>query len=114
MVQCQQWVDSAFNEEKENLSIRRRTMMCQRLPEEYEEKLLAFQSFVFKMQKDHGYIPSQIGNADQTPVWFDARSCFVSERTGENFHLLSFLKENVYPQSRSLTAYLFKHKTKDG
>lgn len=68
---------------RKNLSIRRRTTMCQRLPEEYEEKLLAFQKFVIKMRREHGYIASQIGNADQTPVWFDAPENVTVEAKGK-------------------------------
>lgn len=56
---------------RKDLSIRRRTTISQKLPEQYEEKILAFQRYVIALRKQHQYIPSQIGNADQTPVWFD-------------------------------------------
>lgn len=56
---------------RHNLSIRRRTHISQKLPEDYEEKLSNFQSFVIKMRKRNRYSLSQIGNADQTPLTFD-------------------------------------------
>jgi hypothetical protein len=48
-----------------------RTTISQKLPEKYEEKLINFQKFVILLRKKHAYLLSQIGNADQTPVWFD-------------------------------------------
>lgn len=63
---------------RKNLSIRRRTTMCQRLPGEYEDKLLSFQKYVIGLRHKNKYILSQIGNADQTPVWFDSpESCTI-------------------------------------
>lgn len=56
---------------RHNLSIRRRTHISQKLPEDYKEKLSNFQSFVIKMRKRNRYSLSQIGNADQTPLTFD-------------------------------------------
>lgn len=53
------------------LSIRRRTHIAQKLPEDYEEKLVEFQKFVIKMRKQNDYELSQIGNAGQTPLTFD-------------------------------------------
>jgi hypothetical protein len=45
--------------------------IAQRLPEEYKEKLVSFQKYVLKLRKQHVYLLGQIGNADQTPVFFD-------------------------------------------
>lgn len=90
MIKCQQWVDSAYVMKRKNLSLCRQTMMCQRPPEKYEEKLLAFQSFVIKMRKDHGYIPLQIGNANQMPVWFDTpENATVKAKGTRSIHVLT-------------------------
>uniref|UniRef100_A0A8D0DA03 HTH CENPB-type domain-containing protein n=1 Tax=Sander lucioperca TaxID=283035 RepID=A0A8D0DA03_SANLU len=53
------------------LTLRRRTSLAQRLPSDFEEKLLSFQRYVLKLRKTHSYPLDQIGNADQTPVFFD-------------------------------------------
>ena len=56
---------------RKGLSIRRRTDISQKLPEDYEDKLVEFQKFIIKQRKLHDYDLSQIGNADQTPLTFD-------------------------------------------
>lgn len=63
------WLRRFMN--RRELSIRRRTTICQKLPEQYEDKLIAFQKHVINLRKQNRYLLSQIGNADQTPVWFD-------------------------------------------
>lgn len=120
------WIQQFMN--RKGLSLCRRTM-SQCLPVEYEEKLLAFQHFIIKMRREHKYIPSQIGNADQTPVWFDAlenitveakgksvqvrttgaerQLCTVMlciKQMGENLHLTLSLKGNEYPRKNFLVA----------
>ena len=59
---------------RNNLSIRRRTLISQKLPENYEDKLVEFQRFIIKQQKQHNSELSQIGNADQTLLTFDLPS----------------------------------------
>lgn len=56
---------------RHGLSLRRRTTLCQRLPEDLEEKVMDFQRFVIRLRKEKGFILSQIGNADQTPLNYD-------------------------------------------
>lgn len=56
---------------RNNLSLRMRTSLCQRLPEEYTHKVIKFQQFVLRQRQEHQFLLSQIGNADQTPVYFD-------------------------------------------
>ena len=53
------------------LSIRRRTTISQKLPENFEDKLQRFQAFIIAERKKHEYELSLIGNADQTPLTFD-------------------------------------------
>jgi hypothetical protein len=64
------------------LSIRR-TTISQKLPEEYEEKLIDFQKFVISLRKKHGCLLSQIGNTDQIPVWFHMPELTTIEHVGE-------------------------------
>ncbi|KAJ8896718.1 hypothetical protein PR048_002063 [Dryococelus australis] len=69
---------------QENLSLRCRTTLTQKLPKDFSEKVLQFQSFVIRHRKpiiiasksahfisNSLYHPSQIGNTDETPVFFD-------------------------------------------
>ena len=57
--------------DRHDLSIRRRTTISQKLPENFEDKLLKFQFFIIAERKKHEYDLSLIGNADQTPLTFD-------------------------------------------
>lgn len=56
---------------RKGFSLRRRTMVCQRLPDNYTDKVLSFQKHVIGLCHEHNYELSHIANADQTPVWFD-------------------------------------------
>jgi len=56
---------------RNDLSVRHRTTLSQRLPDDYDAKLLNFQQFVLKLRKEHGYELAQLGIADQTPLTFD-------------------------------------------
>ena len=58
-------------------SIRRRTTIAQKLPQDYEEKLIKFQHYVLSKRKEHDFDLKYIGNADQTPLTFD----FVTNST---------------------------------
>lgn len=56
---------------RSGLALRRRTSLAQRLPSDFNEKLLEFQRYVIRLRKQHSYLLGHIGNADQTPVFFD-------------------------------------------
>ncbi|KAM7292749.1 hypothetical protein ISCGN_025887 [Ixodes scapularis] len=68
---------------RKGLSLRRRTTACQRLPDAYEEKRLEFHRYVAELQTKNGFMLGQIGNADQTPVWFDMPSRRTVSEKGE-------------------------------
>ena len=57
--------------ERQGFSVRRRTTVAQKLPKDYEDKLVNFQRFIIAKRKQHNFELSQIGNADQTPLTFD-------------------------------------------
>lgn len=59
---------------RKNFSLRRRTTIAQKLPADYEEKLIRFQRHVIKLRQEKNYFLGQIGNADETPVYFDMPS----------------------------------------
>jgi len=56
---------------RHSLSIRRRTTIAQKLPEDYEEQLSNFQTYIINLRKKNNIDPSRLGNADQTPLTFD-------------------------------------------
>ncbi|KAM7311305.1 Pogo transposable element with KRAB domain [Ixodes scapularis] len=68
---------------RNGLSLRRRTTVCQRLPDAYEEKRLEFHRYVAELRTKNGFMLDQIGNADQTPVWFDMPSRRTVSEKGE-------------------------------
>lgn len=63
-------------------SLRRRTSVCQKLPGDFEEKLISFQRYVIKKRLEKGYTLGQIGNADQTPVYFDMPMAYTVAEKG--------------------------------
>ncbi|KAM7309473.1 Pogo transposable element with KRAB domain [Ixodes scapularis] len=65
------------------LSLRRKATVCQRLPDAYEEKSRAFHRYVTEVRTKHSLMLGQIGNADQTPVWFDMPSRTTVTGKGE-------------------------------
>jgi hypothetical protein len=53
------------------LSLRRRTTICQKLPSDFEENLGAFQRYMIELRKRGNFLMGQIGNANETSIWFD-------------------------------------------
>lgn len=79
---------------RKGFSLRRRTSICQRLPEAYEEKLVAFQRFVVKLRRHRSHMIGQIGNADQAPMFFDIPLNYIVESKGaKQVRMLSTGKE---------------------
>ncbi|PNF29643.1 hypothetical protein B7P43_G16388 [Cryptotermes secundus] len=68
---------------RHDLVIRRRTSIAQRLPDTYQEKLLAFQKHVLKLRKTHYYTMGAIGNVDETPVFFEMPGESTVNKAGE-------------------------------
>ncbi|KAM7298529.1 pogo transposable element with KRAB domain [Ixodes scapularis] len=63
-------------------SLRRQTSVCQKLPSDFEQKLIEFQRYVIAKRKEKGYLLGQIGNADQTPVYFDMPVAYTVNEKG--------------------------------
>lgn len=63
-------------------SLRRHTGKCQKLPEEFHEKLYNIQKYVVKLQRRNNYQLGQIGNADRTPLYFDMPGTTIVEKKG--------------------------------
>jgi hypothetical protein len=56
---------------RNKLCIKRKTSVSQQLPDAYDEKILCFQKYFISLQWQHSYTVSQIGNADQIPLYFE-------------------------------------------
>lgn len=67
---------------RQGFSLRRRTSVCQKLPPQFEEKLVSFQRYVMKLRTEVEYDFCQMGNADETPVYFDMVRNTTVERVG--------------------------------
>uniref|UniRef100_A0A670ZE62 HTH CENPB-type domain-containing protein n=1 Tax=Pseudonaja textilis TaxID=8673 RepID=A0A670ZE62_PSETE len=52
---------------REKLSMRTRTRLAQRMPEDYEAKIVDFHKFIINLRKHWNYDVSQIYNMDETP-----------------------------------------------
>jgi hypothetical protein len=61
------WCDKFMK--RESLSLRQRTKISQKLPMEFETKLIEFQCFVIGLHQRNKYSLSQTGNADKTAVF---------------------------------------------
>ncbi|KAG0427701.1 hypothetical protein HPB47_025253 [Ixodes persulcatus] len=73
-----------------DLSLRKRTTICQRLPDACKEKLSSFHRYVADWRTKNEFMLGQIGNADQTLVWLDMPSSrIVMEEGARQVHLLT-------------------------
>ena len=57
--------------ERHNMSLRQKTKIAQKLPEDLTEKVQRFQKFVIKSRKTVDYPLERIANMDETPMCFD-------------------------------------------
>ena len=62
--------------------IRQKTKISQKLPVDWEEKIVSFHSYVIKKRKQKNFDLSAIGNMDETPVWFDMPAVRTVESRG--------------------------------
>lgn len=56
--------------------------MCQDLPPDFKEKLVAFQRFVFKKWLETKHRLNQIGNINQTAVYFGMPVAYTVNEKG--------------------------------
>lgn len=65
---CQQFM------KRNGLSLRQKTTLAQRLPPDYEEKIVQFHQYVIRQRWAHNYPLHLVGNMDEVPVQFDMPS----------------------------------------
>lgn len=75
------WCDKFMK--REHLSLRRRTTICQKLPSDYENKLLEYQRYIINLRRQKLYCLNSIGNADEVPVYFDMPRNYTVSAKGE-------------------------------
>jgi hypothetical protein len=52
------------------LALRWITTLAKKLPTDHVEKLIAYQRHIINLRRKHDYLFGQMGNADETPVFF--------------------------------------------
>ena len=67
---------------RNGLSLRQKTTLAQRLPDDYEE-IIRFHRFVIHHRKQHNYPLHLIANMDETPLTFDMPPNRTINNTGE-------------------------------
>ncbi len=87
---------------RNGLSLRRRTSLAQRLPADFREKLVTYQRYVIKLRKKHEYPLDQMGNADQTPVFFDMPTSVTVHKRGDK----SVIVQSTGNEKRRVTVML--------
>ena len=73
---------------RRGLAIRQKTKIAQKLPNDLEEKIVSFQKYLINARKRDDYELVQIGNMDETPVWFDMPAARTVESRGAKTVLL--------------------------
>ena len=56
---------------RHNLVIRQRTHIAQKLPADVDDKVMSFHQFVIRHHKQFDFELGEIGNMDETPMFFD-------------------------------------------
>lgn len=74
------WCNRFMN--RNNLCIRARTKLAQKLPFQLENKIESFQRYVINLRKKYNFELSEIGNMDETPVLFDLPSNYTVDNKG--------------------------------
>jgi len=75
------WIQSFMK--RYNLSLRRKTKISQKLPEDTEEKLDEFRRFIIRLRTQYNFDLNSIFNMDETPVWFDMAGNMTINNKGD-------------------------------
>ena len=67
---------------RHGLTLRLKTKISQKLPDDLEEQILSFHRFVIQQRKAHQFKLSQIRNMDETPMCFDMPSNRTIDQKG--------------------------------
>jgi hypothetical protein len=64
------------------LALRRRTTICQKLPEDFERKLLNYQRYITNLRKTGNFLMGQMVNAHETAIYLDMPPNYTLEKKG--------------------------------
>lgn len=71
-----------------DLSLRRKTKISQKLPEDTEEKMEEFRRFIIRLRTQYNFDLNSIFNMDETPIWFDmAGNMTVNNKGDKTVHI---------------------------
>ena len=68
---------------RNKLVMRQKTKIAQKLPDDLDDKVVDFHTYVINLRKKHGYELSQIINMDETPMFFDMLGNSTVNKSGE-------------------------------
>ena len=64
------------------LALRCRTKICQKLPKDFEQKLLNYQRYITKLRKTGNFLMGQMANADETAIYLHMPPNYTLEKKG--------------------------------
>jgi len=64
------------------LALLRRTMICQKLPKDFEQKLLNYQWYITKLRKMGNFLMGQMANANETAIYLDMPPNYTLKKIG--------------------------------
>ncbi|GES91510.1 pogo transposable element with KRAB domain [Rhizophagus clarus] len=80
------WIQSFMK--RFDLSLRRRTKISQKLPEDTDEKLENFKHFIIRLRSQYNFDLNSIYNMDETPIWFDmAGNMTINNKGDKTVHI---------------------------
>jgi hypothetical protein len=70
--------------QRNGFRLHRRTSLCQKLPADFKEKLVAFQRSVTRLQKKNNCLLSHIGDANEMPAYSDMPSNYTVDEEAKS------------------------------
>jgi len=64
------------------LALRLRTTICQKLPKDFEQKLLNYKRYIAYLRKTGNFLMVQMANADETAIYLDMPPNYTLEKKG--------------------------------
>jgi len=64
------------------LALRHRTTICQKLPKDFEQKLLNYQRYITNPRKTLNFLMGQMANANETAIYLDMPPNYMLEKKG--------------------------------
>ena len=64
------------------LALRLRTTICQKLPKDFEQKLLNYKRYIAYLRKTGNFLMVQMANADETAIYLDMPPNYTLKKKG--------------------------------